>query len=61
MVERTVIGVGHLKVVKNNLSKSISILNQGKDIFPYCKWQDKLNEIIEEIDSAIKDEGEIID
>lgn len=56
MSERSAIGIGHLNVYLNNLTKAYAILNQAKGILPFVSWQDQLDVLIEEVEEYIKEE-----
>ncbi len=48
-----VVGINHLLQVIQLLKKSANLLAQGKDVYPYSKWRDKLSELSDEISEEI--------
>lgn len=53
------VGVNHLNLIKGMLAKCSNLLNGGRDIYPFSKWKDALENVAEEIQEYINsDEGE---
>lgn len=51
-----IVGMRHVQEVINLITRSRNLLNTGKDILPYCLWQDRLDSLIEEITDYISEE-----
>jgi hypothetical protein len=50
-MKKELVGVGHIKAILGNLEKCKNLLNSGKDVLPYSRWQDDIDELIEKINS----------
>lgn len=53
---KEVVGINHLVLIKGMLDKCSNLLNGGRDVHPYFKWKDSLEEISEEIEEYLQNE-----
>lgn len=57
-IKNEVIGRNHLLKVSDLLKKSVNLLNEGRDILPYSKWKDALEQINDEISEELENSVE---
>ena len=58
-MKNEIVGINHLKEVTVLLLRARNLLNQGKDVLPFNKWQDSLTKIREEIEEHIIEETKL--
>jgi len=59
-MKKEIVGINHLKEVSRLLARTYNLLNEGKDILPYAKWQDLISSIKDEVNEHIIDNTKII-
>lgn len=57
-MKNEVIGKNHLLKVSDLLKKCVNLLNEGRDILPYSKWKDALEQINDEISEELENSVE---
>lgn len=53
-MRKEIVGVHHLKEAMALITRASNLLNQGKDVLPYCLWQDMLKEIKTQIEDHLE-------
>lgn len=59
-MKKEIVGINHLKEVTLLLMRARNLLNHGKDVIPFAKWQDSLLEIKDEIEDHIIEDAKLV-
>lgn len=54
---KTLVGLNHIKTIISNLERNKNLLNTGKDVLPYSLWQDKLDDLIQNMKEHLEIEA----
>lgn len=53
-MRKEIVGMNHLREAMALITRASNLLNQGRDVLPYCIWQDMLKEVKDEMEEYIE-------